>query len=178
MKNTTLARRYAKALYAVASDINTLDDVAQGLNNLSLAIKTLPEFGRLLANPLVKVEAKQGLIKTVTSNKLILRLIALLSKRKRLSMLPWIYDEFLSLSDLAKGIHRAVIKMAIPLEDAQKRAVEAALAKSLGGHVLGQYEIAKNLLGGIWVKLSDRVLDATIKGKIDNFRHTLMHSVN
>lgn len=178
MKNITLARRYAKALYDVASQTKALDDVSQGLNNLSLAFKTLPDLSRLLANPLVKGDDKQKLVKTVTSNKLILKLVSLLSKRKRLPMLPVIYQEFLSITDQSKGIHRAIIKTAVPLEDAQKKAVESALAKSLGGQVIGRFEIAKELIGGIWVQLSDRVLDATIKGKIDNFRHRLVHSVN
>ncbi|MCG3204551.1 MAG: ATP synthase subunit delta [Elusimicrobia bacterium] len=178
MRNVTVARRYAKAVYQVAVETSELEDVLQALGNLSQAYGSSADFKRLLLNPLVKVELKQRLIRAVTSNKLTLRFTELLAERKRLDLLPVIHEQLLGLGDAEKGLHRALIKTAIPLNPAQKKEVEASLASRLGGKVLGQFEVTKDLIGGVWVKMGDKVLDASIKGRIENFRQALIHSAN
>ncbi len=80
--------------------------------------------------------------------------------------------------DVKQGLHRALIKTPAPLSDNQKKDVEAALAKRLGGQVMGRFEVSADLIGGIWMKTGDRILDATVRGKIDSFRRTLVHSAN
>jgi len=178
MRNLTVARRYAKALYQLALENKSVDDVIQGMNNICVAMKTTDELKRSLFHPLIPPPKKQQLLKAVTSNPLILKFAGLLARRKRLDLLPWVYQELLSLGDQAKGIHRATIKTAIPLTDAQRKQVETDLAKSLGGTVVGRFEVDAALIGGLWVKLGDRVLDATLKGKIEDFRVALTHSRN
>lgn len=178
MRNVTVARRYARALYQVSIEMNNLDDVLQSMANLSMAFSSSADLKRLLLNPLLKVELKQRLMSAVTSNKLTLRFVSLLARRKRLDLLPVIQEQLLDLGDESKGLRRALIKTAMPLSDVQKRTIETDLAYRLGGRILGQFDVAKDLIGGVWVKMGDKVLDATIKGRIENFRHALIHSSN
>lgn len=178
MRNVTVARRYARALYQVAVETRTLDDVLHAMTNLTHAYAMTPELKRLLLNPLVKLDLKQKLVKSVTSNKLALRFAALLSRRKRMDLLPVIQEQLVALADESKGIHRALVKTSMPLTDVQKRGIESELAHRLGGKILGQFEVAKDLLGGVWVKMGDKVLDASVKGRIETFRHALLHSAN
>lgn len=178
MKNVVVARRYAKALYELAQQNKEIDDVLRGFGNLVLTYKTLPDLERFMQNPLHKPEQKSDVVKTITSNKLVLKLIELLARRKRLDLLLTVYDELLSLSDVDKGIHRVLVKTATALTEIQKKTVETDLAKKLGGVVFGQFDIAQDLLGGIWIKMGDKVLDATLRGKIEDLRFALTNSLN
>jgi F-type H+-transporting ATPase subunit delta len=178
MKNITVARRYAKALYELAADSRSVDDVLQGMSNLSLAFREAVELQSALLNPVISPEDKQRILKTVTSNKLVLRFVDLLVHRKRLTILPEVYDQLLALSDQAKGIRRAVVKTAVSLSESQKRAIESDLAKRLGGTIIGKFEIAAELIGGMLVQLGDHVLDASLKRRIEDFRQALVHSAN
>ena len=178
MKNVTVAKRYAKALYELGLESKTLEDVLQGMSNINSALSSAPELQSALVNPLITPEEKQKLIKTITSNKLILKFVALLAKRKRLDLLTVVYDHLLALSDEDKGIHRILVKTALVLSEAQKRLVEKDLAKKLGGTIIGRFEVAKELIGGVWIKMGDKVLDSTLKGRIDDLRHTLINSTN
>ncbi len=178
MRNATVARRYAKALYELAHESKTLDDVLLGLGNVCTALKSVPELKKILLNPLVKPEQKQALIKTVTSNKLIMKFTALLARRKRLALIEWVFEQLQGLDDAARGIHRALVKTAVPLTEAQKKSIESNLARVAGGSVVGRFEVAKELVGGVWAKLGDQVLDASIKGRVEDFRHALIHSAN
>jgi F-type H+-transporting ATPase subunit delta len=178
MKNITVARRYARALYELAQSSKTMDDVSTGMSNVVTSVKSSPELGKLLVNPLVKPEEKVALIKIVTSNKLILKLVELLARRKRLDLMMLLHDEFQHLFDRDNHIHRVLVKTAAPLSDPQKKDIEKNLAGSLGGTVMGRFEVAKELIGGVWIKLGDKVLDATLKGRMDDLRFVLAHSVN
>jgi F-type H+-transporting ATPase subunit delta len=178
MKSLSVARRYARALYQLSESRKETADVQMGLSNLGHALETTPEMVRYLANPLVKPDDKQSLVTKVTSNKLILRFVYLLARRRRTDLLPSIRDSFQALSDRANGLHRILVRTPQPLSDAQRREVEVDLAKSLGGKVNGQFEVAKELLGGIWIKMGDKVLDATVRGRMDDLKHTLINSSN
>lgn len=178
MKDVTAARRYAKALYDLAEKSGSLDDVMQAMSNIKIAIQSSPELKRVLINPLITAEEKRVLVKTITSNKLILRFVDLLARRGRLELLSVIHDQLLELSDRAKGIHRVLVKTAIALTEAQKRLVESQLADRFGGRVIGHFQQAKEMIGGVWVKLGDKVLDATLRGRIDDLKHALANSAN
>ncbi len=178
MRNVTVARRYARALYQLSLETKSLDDVLQGMNNVAFAFQSSADFKRMLLNPLVKIDVKQKLIAAVTSNKLVLKFTELLARRKRMELLEAIHEQFASLGDEAHGIRRALVKTPMPLSDDQKRLVETDIAKRMGGTVLGKFEVAKDLIGGVWIKMGDKVLDASVKGRIETFRHSLMHSTN
>lgn len=178
MKNMAVAKRYAKALFQLATETGTLDDVLQGMSNLRTAIDTTPDLKRLLLNPIVKVELKKKLVSSVTSNKTILRFTELLAKRKRLDIIGTVFHELQAMSDDVNGVHRALVRTALPLSDAQKKEVELSLSKTVGGKFVGRFEVMKELIGGVWIQMGDKVLDATLKGRIDNFRHALLHSTN
>lgn len=178
MRNVTVAKRYARALFELAVESKSLDDVLQGLNNIKWALDHTPDLPKVLKNPLITPDEKQILIKSVSSNKLILRFVRLLAKRKRMDLFSPIHDELVHLADQRKGIRRVLIRTAIGLTDSQKKSVEKDLAQSLGGTIIGKFEVAKELIGGVWLKLGDKVLDASLRGQIDDLRHTLVHSTN
>jgi len=178
MRSVVVTRRYARALYELAQETNSVDDVLIGLSNLNSCLKTTPELGRALFNPLIKPGQKQALVKTITSNKLILKFIYLLAKRKRLRLIQDVYEHYSGLVDQAKGVQRVQVKTALFLSEDQKRKVESSIALSMGGNIVGQFEVAKDLIGGVWVKMGDKVWDATLRGKIDDLRHTLVNSAN
>ena len=178
MKNFAVARRYARALYDLALENNSADDVLLSMSNLNLAMKDAPQFLKALLNPTLKAEDKEKLVKTVTSNKLVINFIHLLEQRKRLDLLPEVHEQLVSLSDESKGIKRAVVRTAAVLSEDQKKDVEAKLARSLGGRIIGKFEVQQELIGGVWVKLGDHVLDASLKRRVEDFRDALVHSAN
>ncbi len=178
MKNFTVARRYARALFELATESKSLSDVLQGMSNIRLALINAVELRPILMNPMVRPEDKQKLIAAVTSNKLILKFVDLLARRKRLDLIETVHDILHDMGDVAQGVSRAFVKSATPLTDEQKRDVETGLAKTVGGSVIGSFAIDANLLGGVWVKMGDKVLDASLRGRLESMRHALVNSAN
>ncbi|OVE77328.1 ATP synthase F1 subunit delta, partial [bacterium F11] len=161
MRNDTVARRYAKALFELAVETKTIEDVLQGMSNIDIALKNAPQLNSVLLNPLVTPAEKTKLIKTITSNKLILKFIDLLARRKRMDLLSASYDFLLGFYDETNDLHRILVKTAHTLTETQKKMVEKTLTQKLGGTIIGKFEVAKDLIGGVWVKMGDKVLDTT-----------------
>lgn len=178
MKNLTVARRYARALYELAEETRTVDDMLQAMSNLNHAMTHTAELRPALLNPMIKPEDKRALVSTVTSNKLVLRFVELLARRKRMDLLSAVHELLGEMNDTKKNVRRALVKSALPLTDQQKRDIESGLARSMGGTVIGRFDIDASLLGGVRVQMGDKVLDATVRGRLDNMRHALLNSVN
>jgi F-type H+-transporting ATPase subunit delta len=178
MRNITVAKRYARALYELAQETRSVDDVLRGMGNVVTELKNVPAFAKALQNPLIKPSEKADLVKTITSNKLILKCVELLAHRKRLGLFADIAEQLSHLSDAELGIRRVLVKSAATLSETQMREIEKNLASVLGGKVMGQFEMAANLLGGLWVKAGDKVLDMSVRGRFDDLRHHLAHSAN
>ena len=178
MKNLTVARRYARALFELARESKNLDDVLRGMSNIRHALGSAENLRPLLISPMVRPEDKQKLMSAVTSNKLVLKFVDLLARRKRLDLIETVHDLLIEMGDAAKGIRHAFVKSSQPLTDQQKREVETGLAKSAGGTVVGRFEVDGGLLGGVWVQMGDKVLDASLRGRLDSMRHALLNSAN
>jgi len=178
MRQGTLARRYAKALYEIATETKAVDELLQSLRNVKEALGQSALLHKAFQNPLITPEEKEAVVKSITSNKLTLRLVRLLAEKKRLDILDLVCDQLQHLADLDGGITRIAVRTAFTLSEDQKRSIEKNLASSWGGRVVGSFAVAKELLGGIWMKVGDKVLDASLKGRIEDLRASFANSLN
>ena len=150
----------------------------QAMSNIRVALTSEPRLWPLLRNPGVTPAEKVKLISAVTSNKLVLKFVELLADRKRIEILEAVHDSMQEMADMSKNLHRALVRSAVPLSDEQKRRVESSIARTTGGSVIGSFETDPDLLGGVWVQMGDKVLDATVRGRLETFRGALSHSAN
>ena len=178
MTDFRVARRYARALFDVAREVHAVTDVSRGLGNLAFALREVPDAQRVLVDPRVPVERKLEMARSVTTNALVLRFAGLLARRRRFHLLGLIHEEFQTLSDAAEGISRVRVRSAAELTAAQKALLEKGLAGLLGNRIVGTYEIAKELIGGVWIRMGGKVLDASLQRGIQDLRHTFAGSSN
>ncbi len=178
MKNIIISRRYAKALFQLAADSKSLNDVLQALSNICEALKTSPELKKVLMNPLLKPDEIQSLVRVVTSNKLVLKSVQLLAKRKRLNLISSIFTDLTRLSDESTGTKRVIVKTPHDISDFDKRLIEKHLAAFWGGNVIGDFKVARDMVGGIWMQMGDKVMDLTLKRRFEDLRQYLINSGN
>lgn len=173
-----LIKRYARALLDLAGKEKTIEDVLQALGNLVHAIQNVPELNEIFNNPLVPPEQKKNLASSVTSNKLVLRFVTLLARRKRLHLLPEIEMEMRLMRDKSEGLINALIKTPIPLNESEKREVESRLSLWKGEKIKSRFVTDPELIGGILIRMGDQLLDLTVRGRLDNIQKILLYSSN
>ena len=147
---------YGDALFELAVEESRVDSLYDEAGAVIEAFNDNPEFGRLLNHPEVEKGEKEGIINNIFS-----QFVSLEYFRKRVL-------EY-------KKIGIAYVSTAKPLTDEQKKAVAGKLLETTG-YVDFQmhYSVDESLIGGMVIRIGDRVVDSSIKHKIDELSRSLM----
>ncbi|WP_425805978.1 F0F1 ATP synthase subunit delta [Desulfitobacterium sp. Sab5] len=175
MLKGALARRYAQALYEIALK-QDLNQVELELKELTHLIDENAEVAHLLYHPHITLTEKKELMDKLFSDSLsdtVRRFISLLIDKRRENLLPEIEREFKLLADKARNIVEARIASATPLSESQEERLHKELVRITGKNVRMVKEVRPELIGGILVKIGDRVLDGTVAYKLSKMRVSL-----
>ena len=161
------AKRYAEAAYMLAWEHHNEEAWSQGLAAVS-ALFGNPEVQALMANTRVSPERKTRVVENSLEglNPLVLNLARLLLRRGRTSLGPQIATAFQELLDQARGVSHAVVTTAIPLGDEDAKAVERKIAGMTGGQVVVQTRVDEGIIGGVVVRIGDRLIDGSTKSRL------------
>ena len=102
-----------------------------------------------------------------------INLMLLLASRNLVHLLPAIADRFQELLDAHNGVSRAEAVSAVPLDDSQRRSVERALADVYGGEIRLTSRVDPEILGGMVIRIGDKVLDGSARTRLQNMRREL-----
>lgn len=104
----------------------------------------------------------------------VLNLTELLLERRRLAVLPAIAVEYRRLLDRSRGIAEAVVTTPAPLAEADLAAIRDRIEQLAGTTVELRADVDPGLLGGVTVRLGDRLLDASVRGRLERLRSQLL----
>jgi F-type H+-transporting ATPase subunit delta len=173
--NRSTARRYAEAAFEIAERDGTVDAWLDAFA-ASESLLAEPGLSRLLANPAIPTSDRQALLEQVTGDRITgapRRLLQLLVARGRIERLPEVAREFRRLHRLREGITLASITSAAPLTQPEVDAITAQLSGMTGGRVEVSLAVDPELLGGVQVRLGDRLIDGSVRGRLERLRSKL-----
>jgi F-type H+-transporting ATPase subunit delta len=173
--SSSSARRYADAAFEIGTRDGTL---AAWRGELAAAAEALGEarLARALANPATALASRKELLRVVLGkavSKPVLNLAVLLLQRGRIDLLPRVSEEFARLDDLRQGLVRATATSAAPLAEADVRALTTRLETLTGGRLDLSTSVDPSLLGGLVVRLGDRLIDGSVRGRLERLRGRL-----
>jgi F-type H+-transporting ATPase subunit delta len=165
-----IADRYAAALFELAEQNAALEAVESDLKALKAMIVGSPDLQRLLKSPVIP-RGKQGAAIAALADKagwqgLSKNFLGLLARNRRLFALPGVIDAFLARLAAHRGEVTAQIVSAAALTAAQKKSLSSALKKAVGKDVLLDLVVDPSLLGGMVAKVGSRMVDASLKTKL------------
>ena len=103
----------------------------------------------------------------------VLNLIVLLLRRGRIDLLPRVAEEFARLDDLREHVIHATATSAAPMGPDEVRALTARLEQLSGGRVELVTDVDPSILGGVVVRLGDRLIDGSVRGRLERLRSKL-----
>ncbi|RYX86661.1 F0F1 ATP synthase subunit delta [bacterium] len=172
----SVARRYAGALFEVAKKRNQVDAIAANLHEVVDAVRASRELMSVLHHPLLPLEKKQAVIRGVFGGKVLSdveNFVFLVVRKNRASVLPQIMDAFDRLVDEYRSEADAEAVTAVPLDANQVVALQASLQKKFGVKVRLKTRIDPEVLGGLQVRVGDRLIDATVRTKLERLNAQL-----
>lgn len=169
-----IAGRYATALFELARDAGELDAVAADLDNIEAAIAEAPDFASLLRSPLFNRD-EQGkgvaaVLAALGASDLIRRFVGLVARNRRLFALSGMIAGFRNLLARHRNEVLAEVVSATPLNPAQLESIRAALAQASKGKIRLNTKVDASLIGGVVVKLGSRMVDASIRTKLNTLK--------
>jgi len=170
-------RRYAGAFLDIALSKGDIDSFQSELDELTVFFNSQEEFRLFLLNPEVRTETKKAVVKKALSNSLkaeTVNLIMLLLDKGRIGHLPGIYEEFVRLADKKKNILNMTIISASELDKTHIDKIKAKYAAHYNSSMVkAEVKVDRELIGGVRVVIGDRVIDDTLKGRLESLKEVL-----
>jgi F-type H+-transporting ATPase subunit delta len=173
---STAARRYAESAFEIAGRDKTLDRWRRELD-LAAGVLEDPVVARGLNDPTVATDVREQALQAGFGGQVngpVLNLLRLLVRRGRIEDLPRVAAEFRRLDNIRLGITPARAVSAAPLKPAEVRALTARLEQMTGGRIELEQEVDPSLLGGLVVRVGDRLIDGSVRGRLERLRNQLV----
>ena len=166
--------RYAAALFELAAEAKSIDKVATDLTSFQAMLAGSTDLQRLVRSPVFSGEdqlsALEALCAKAGVNGLALNFIKLVAKNRRLPALSDAITAFNALVAVSKGEVAAEVTSAEKLSDKHIKDVKAALKSSIGRDVQLTTKIDSSILGGLIVKVGSKMMDNSLKTKLQNLK--------
>lgn len=166
--------RYAAALFELANEEKAAEQVGADLASLQTMLKGSPELQRLVRSPVFAAEQQQSALEALCKKAgiagLAFNFVQLLARNRRLAALEGSIRAYQLLAAEAKGEAVADVVSAEKLTVQQIKDLKAALKASIGRDVQLNATVDKSILGGLIVKVGSKMMDNSLKTKLDNLK--------
>ncbi len=176
MKRSRVSRRYAQALFEAALDSQQLELVEADLNLLMRDYEQVEDFRYLIDSPVIPDHLKRQVFAELFQHRiqpLTFEFVNLLMAKNREAQLPGIIQDFREIVDDYRGILRVDVYSRVPLTEAQLRSLKQMLDRQTGKDVIITQKEDESLLGGLIVKIDDRVIDMSLRHQLEKLRESL-----
>ncbi|KUO51295.1 MAG: hypothetical protein APF76_17610 [Desulfitibacter sp. BRH_c19] len=169
MSNLAVAKRYGQALFELASEKNILDQLEKELTEVMQVIEESDELKKVVEHQLMNAELKQEIFRKIYSDNIsstTLNFLLLILHKRREIALGQIVNQFINLANEAKGIVKAQVKSATLLSPEHLEELRESLVKMTGKNILLEVTIDEKLMGGVVVRIGDRIIDGSVSTKL------------
>jgi F-type H+-transporting ATPase subunit delta len=172
---SSIGRRYAQAYFDLARQDGKIPERRQ---DLARAVETLahPEVADALANPRLTLSERTRLALDLLDGvgESARNLVQLLIQRNRTAVLADLLETYDTLTDRDSGVIRAEVVAAVPVDAELKRRIGRALGEKLGGAVQTEVRHDPDIIGGLVIRIGDRVIDNSVRTRLEQLRGALV----
>jgi F-type H+-transporting ATPase subunit delta len=175
----SVARRYAKAIFAIGVDRGSFEIFGREISELADLWKNSTELRKTLENPVFKLSQKravlQSLLPRVAPARQVQSLALLLLERGRIAILPALARDYEEMCDEKLGRVRALVKSAKALDLGSETEIRKALERRTGKKVLMTTEVDPSLIGGVVTYVAGMVIDGSVATRLSTLKNRLLN---
>jgi F-type H+-transporting ATPase subunit delta len=167
MIRDTVAKRYAQAAFEIARGRDSLEEWATDLA-LVAQVMADPQAAAVLSSTKVALADRYRLLEAILAeiDPLVMNLARLLVAKGRVGVASQVAEAYRDLVDEHSGVAHARVVTAVPLDDAERRAVEDRLSQVTGKKVVAHLEVETDIVGGLVARVGDRLIDGSTRSKL------------
>lgn len=171
-----VSKTYGDALFAIALEENRLDELYDAANIVAEVLRTNEELGKLMNHPKIMKEDKVKIIEESFDKapREVIGLMTLMIQKGRAEEILSVLDYFVDHVKEEKKIGKAEVTTAVELSVLQKQKVEKKLLDTTKYEIFEMsYQVDESLIGGMVIRIGDRVVDSSIKTKLHDLSREL-----
>ncbi|MEX0914414.1 MAG: F0F1 ATP synthase subunit delta [Wenzhouxiangellaceae bacterium] len=176
LAETTLARPYARAAFNLADQSATLDAWSRLLEKAAEAVRT-EAMRRVIGHPRVDDARLIGVFEEVlgeSADRAFKSFLKVLMHYRRLSLLPEIAAQFETLRRASEHRLKVNVTSAVEMDAGQLEKLAARLREKFGTEIEMETGVDKELIGGLVVRAGDKVIDASVRGRLEQLGRQLV----
>ncbi len=176
MRPVTIARNYAEALFALGERSGRIQEYADLIDAVAHGVAAAPTVQAVLMSPRVTKGEKARLFAAalVGAPQEFVRFLQAVIRRGRQGLFTDIAQQYHALHDLKLKRVRASVTVAHPVDEALRKRIADQLTAVMGRQVLPHFTEDPAILGGVVVKVGDRVFDGSVRRKMTMLRRSLL----
>jgi F-type H+-transporting ATPase subunit delta len=177
MQEATVARSYAEALFELAQADDAAELYAAELGQIVQLIESEADFRLFLETPRVELWEKKRVLREVLEGKIperLLRFLLVVVDKRRQRVLPEIAVEFNKLVDQQLGRLQVDVTMAEEPDAKARASIKKHLDTLFGVEVLPRFNTDPRIIGGVVVRVGDRIMDGSIRYRLQGLRRSLL----
>ena len=165
-----VSKTYGDALFTVSMEDDRMDEFFEAANVVAEVLRTNEDFSKLMNHPQIIKEDKVKIVEETFGTRVpkeFVGLMTLMVEKGRANEMLSVFDYFVALVKEEKRIGRAHVTTAVLMSDAQKQKVEKKLLETTKYESFEMcYHVDESLIGGMVIRIGDRVVDSSIKTKL------------
>ncbi|MEE0775727.1 MAG: F0F1 ATP synthase subunit delta [Bacillota bacterium] len=175
MTDKTVAKRYARALFAIGEEQGKSEVFAENLKELAAMLKENEELATMLNIQSIETGQKKNVMKTILKDMepMVQNFVGVVLDKGRVAFLGAMCEAYQSLMEQAANVLQAVVKSAVPLSAEQVSQIENKFAALMKQNVKAQTMVDPSLIGGVQVTIGDKVYDGSIANQLRQLSNTL-----
>lgn len=176
-KDDIASRRYARALFQVAKSLNRTEGFLEEFRELSKIMLENRELRDFLDYPNITNSEKKNVIQEIFKGRVdqeIIQLIYILLEHNRLERIRAIYYDYKYLVYKDKHMKIAYATTAVKMKDEEMDMLKNKLSQKYNCDIEIQNIVDPGVIGGVYLRVGDRIIDGTIKGKFDDIKERLL----
>lgn len=169
---SAVAKRYARALFEVASEKKAIDATEGELLGVVQVIEENEGLRKLLSHPKISAEEKKQMLETLFAREISANtgnFLNIVIERGREGQLKEIVDNYIEMANEVRGIADATVVTAKALTKQEVKQVEDAFGRQLNKKLRVKTEVDPDIIGGLVVRIGDTLYDGSIRGKLNRF---------
>ena len=172
-----VSKTYGDALFELAVEEDKLDTLLEEAEAAERVLKENDEFVKLMCHPKLDAEEKAALLENVFKGRVseeFMGFLQTVEAKGRFKEILAILGHFVESSREYKGIGMAYVTSAVALTDPEKKALEDKLLETTSyKSFVMDYKVDPSLVGGLVIRIGDRVVDSSIKTKLGQMAKSL-----
>ncbi|MCL7926303.1 MAG: ATP synthase F1 subunit delta [marine benthic group bacterium] len=177
MSRYAVARNYADALYALAEREDAQEEWLTMLGEIGSLYRESPPFRAFLNTPRVAMEEKKRVLRSVLGDRYpepFIRFLQVVLDKRRQGLIPLMEDAYREILNERTGRVHASVTLPFEADEVFRGELEAALSRFLEGEVAADFRTDREIIGGLVVRVKDRVLDGSVRRRLQLMRRALL----